>query len=680
MKISRYRIRMIVLLLAVALGGPQLSLRQANAEEAPPILIPLRNYLGASQDLVYISWKPVDFAKASRAGFSSVWIAIGPFLALSAAAQTALLNSADQAGLRSIGFIGGDPEWANPQRPDLRAAAAAEYRRLAQVLTVYAQPRYSRVRFTFVVDVEPHTRSWWDGDLTAYSDLLERSILPEVQQFAAQFPEYTTQPLLTRLEPFWWENGRVTESGKTIRGLRDFPSVVASMTYRDVAWQITDVSQAVRRRARQSGALKLFLGVETKPEGPGVPAYITFHGELERLPEEVVTSFGQMPVADRALFGGVFIHSGRDEADGVLNALALPSAAEDTNAAEAVVQGRVTDNAGAPLAGVQVRAQVIGSLERRPDALEINSSYSYYRGQTQYAVTDAGGNYSVKVWLPEGIAKKYLFAEMTAARMYGPPFYAMKRKFVSLAGTGAPRVIPLGLALPPVSSGFAAFVTGTFRDAESSKPLRASSAQFTTRAGTCGPLNTGAEGTFFGVVPLGLADETVMTQPPYYPRVLAGGRDGDSALAYEYVESHAALASGMRSGAKYSLVFDLKRKNTSKQKAAVAGRVIDARTGKPVVNALVELDSGFGYAQRVSYAVTDPFGYYEINAAELFPSDTGGINGGPSPAPTYAHLRTSGSFRSYEDPASPFLAQDADILGRVREGEVYQRDFSMAPR
>ncbi|MBI3616318.1 MAG: hypothetical protein HY211_07375 [Candidatus Omnitrophica bacterium] len=284
-------------------------------------LTSLASCLGPERELSFVSWEPIDFQKAVQAGFTTVWIGTGSLLRRPPEEQRAILQQASRAGLRTLGFIGGDPEWVNPDRPHIREKVAGEYDRLTKVLETFLAQDAGNLRFAFATDIEPHVRNWWDGNLTAYSDLLEQVVIPTIEPFARKHPDRVRDPFLTRFEPFWWDNGRRTDSGKFIYGLRDFPSDVASMTYRNTAEQLDEVSRSIRRRVQRTQEMGFLLGVETKPPGPGIPPHITFYGRLRELPGELVHIIQRMSQQDRDHLRGVFIHSGRTEAEQLLNNL-----------------------------------------------------------------------------------------------------------------------------------------------------------------------------------------------------------------------------------------------------------------------------------------------------------------------------------------------------------------------
>lgn len=287
------------------------SLVQASTVRSQGALAPLADSLGPDRELGYVSWKPVDFEKAVRAGFSTVWLGNGSFLGLSAQEQVAVLNRASQAGVRTLGFIGGDPEWVNPSRPEQPDFVADEYRRLTQALAASPSALLGDLKFAFAVDIEPYVRDWWTGDMAPYSDLTEQTLLPILRDYAQRNPGRVSGDLLTRFEPFWWENGHVTESGKTIQNLRDSGSdVVASMTYRNTAQEIANVSSAIRRRVEQKPGMRFLLGAETKPPGPGIPAHITFYDQWDKISSELMAAISAIPAAHRQGLKGVFIHSG----------------------------------------------------------------------------------------------------------------------------------------------------------------------------------------------------------------------------------------------------------------------------------------------------------------------------------------------------------------------------------
>lgn len=306
--------------LALAIG---LVMARAPFVHAERALDPLIRVLGPDAEVGYVSWKPVDFRKAAAAGFTTVWLGVGPFLGLPAEEQLSILSRAEESGLPRLGFIGGDPEWVNPKFPGKAEKAVREYRHLADVLEDFIRRTPSgRMRFVWATDIEPYVKKWWDGDLAPYSALLGKAVLPPLKELSARYPG-RVEPLLTRFEPFWWENGHVAESGKTLRGLRDFPSVVASMTYRNTAAELLNASRSVRQRARQADGLSILLGVETKSPAPGVPEFITFSGHLDEIPEQLIGAIQALPSEDRENLQGIFIHSGKKETDQILDDLLL---------------------------------------------------------------------------------------------------------------------------------------------------------------------------------------------------------------------------------------------------------------------------------------------------------------------------------------------------------------------
>jgi len=279
-------------------------------------LAPLVEYLGRDRDLALVSWKPVNFEKAVRAGFTSVWIGNRSFLQLSERKQQKLLDEANGAGLRVLGLIGGEPSWANPRLPNRKEHVRKEYRALTARLS---QKRLGRLKIGFATDIEPYTQNWWDGDLGFYSDLIQDSIAPIVRKFSRRHPGRVLKEI-RRFEAFWYENGHVSRS-RMLRNLRDFPSVVASMTYRNNPVQLESVSERVRRRARQASGLRYLLGAETKPAGRGIPPHITFHGQLDQISFVFIQTMDGFSDEDWKNLAGIFIHAGKAEVDRVLDAL-----------------------------------------------------------------------------------------------------------------------------------------------------------------------------------------------------------------------------------------------------------------------------------------------------------------------------------------------------------------------
>ncbi len=318
-RILRRPIRFILVLAGMSIAAG-LASPPAFSETKNKPLAPLAKYLGPHAEIGFVSWKPVDFKKAAEAGFTTVWMGTRNLLELPEQEQQEVLQQADQSGLRRIGFISGDPAWLNPNFPSGFQKARAEHEQLSATLERYFKTHHGVMKVVLAVDIEPYVKRWWDGDLARYSDLLDTGVVPIVSQLANRYPD-RVEKTVTRFEPFWWENGHITDSDKTVRGLRDFPSVVAVMSYRNSAEGLFDVSSHVRKRARQADGMTILLGAETKPPGTGIPEFITFHGRENILAAELVRALSAMPLEDRKRFQGVFIHSGKKEADSVLSIL-----------------------------------------------------------------------------------------------------------------------------------------------------------------------------------------------------------------------------------------------------------------------------------------------------------------------------------------------------------------------
>lgn len=281
-------------------------LTPSEAAQPGPVgaLVPLREKLGVQRQLGMVIWDPRDllrlqdfFPLAVRAGVNTVWISGYRFRSMSSRQQQTLLTRASQAGLPVLGFIDGNDDW-----PEQRVLVANHYRALIERL---ASLNLGNLRVEFAVDVEPYTRQGWSGDLTGYMDLIEQVILPQIVAFARQSRQVV--PGLVRFEPWWYENGRKTDSGATLRGLRAIPRTdIAAMTYRDAAEDIAASSEIARRRAREEGAT-FQIGVETIPsEAVGTPSF--YQKEVEIGPA-LLGAIQAMPQTDQARLRGAFIHA-----------------------------------------------------------------------------------------------------------------------------------------------------------------------------------------------------------------------------------------------------------------------------------------------------------------------------------------------------------------------------------
>ncbi len=307
---------------AAVLGGELLE--EDAAAQAPQkaegALAPLAARLGKDAELGFITWEPIDFTKAVRAGITTVWISGHDFLQRAPAERQKILDRASDAGLGTLGFIDGDPSF---RRRDKHRDAQALYTRLTQTLL---QRNPGKLRIAFAANVEPHGDPRWNGDLTDYSDLMEKVILPTIQEFADQASrrfgrEVVVGPRLTRIEAFWYRNGQTTDDGRRIRGLRETKdSRLAIMSYRGTGAETFAISTHGRARV-QNTEMKLLLMAETLPPGPGIPKHITFHGRWNQMGTELVEAIdGVIKAAgDEKYLGGVIIHSSWQQAERVLD-------------------------------------------------------------------------------------------------------------------------------------------------------------------------------------------------------------------------------------------------------------------------------------------------------------------------------------------------------------------------
>lgn len=297
---------------AAATLAPQFyGLTQAQVAQPEPVgaLVPLRQRLGPTRQLgVVVGSDPGDlllladfFALAVKAGVDTAWISGYRFRQMTGAQRQQIATAASTAGLKTLGFIDGNYDWAESQRfvenhyDDLTAKIASL--------------NLGNVRVAFATDIEPYTQTGWNGDLTGYSALLENVILPRIRAFYQAQPSRAEQgrPLLVRFEPWWYENGRRTDLGATIRGLRQIAGTeIAAQTYRDTAAAISDISRVVQGRAAADG-VTYQLGVETIPAAvAGAPSY---SGKPLEIGPDLLAVINAMSSENRERLGGVYINA-----------------------------------------------------------------------------------------------------------------------------------------------------------------------------------------------------------------------------------------------------------------------------------------------------------------------------------------------------------------------------------
>ncbi len=306
------------LLTAILLCG-LLSCEQPAQAASTSSLAALRRQLGPERTLGIIVWDPKPILKlpdffplAVRSGIDTVWICGYPFRALNRTQKQTILTAASDAGLKTIGFIDGDVGW-----PEQSEFVAYHYRDLTSQLS---RLDLGRLHLAFATDIEVYAipakdrqaGRIWDGRLERYITLLKETVLPPIEAFSRQkrHPDggFVVQgSLLTRFEPWWYQNGRRTEQGVTVSGLGPVERTeIAAMSYRNKVADLLQVSRIVRQRAAEDSVAFLF-GVETIPaKEAGAPSFAGKEGTIGPVLLQVCDQFS---LEDQKRLGGVFIHT-----------------------------------------------------------------------------------------------------------------------------------------------------------------------------------------------------------------------------------------------------------------------------------------------------------------------------------------------------------------------------------
>jgi len=300
-------------------------------------LVPLREALGPKKQIGIIPWGPDNaedlaqlselFSLTAKTGGDTVWISGFRFSKLTRAQQQAIVTQAVKAGIKTLGFIDGNFDW-----PENAAFVRNFYQTLTSSLT---KLNLGKLKVAFATDIEPYNipadeikaGKKWDGNMKPSMDLIEKITIPILEGFSRANRGVVAGPLLTRFEPFWYENGRKPDDspaivkGSVIKGLRRIPRTeIAGMTYRDNADGIAEVSKVVRKRAAEDrGTFQ--VGVETIPkEEAGTPS---FNGKEAAIGPELLTFYKGLDREDQQRLGGVYIHTANvTEAIRVLQAIA----------------------------------------------------------------------------------------------------------------------------------------------------------------------------------------------------------------------------------------------------------------------------------------------------------------------------------------------------------------------
>lgn len=316
------------------------------------------------------------------------------------------------------------------------------------------------------------------------------------------------------------------------------------------------------------------------------------------------------------------------------------------------VTGRVivqTTDTFALVSGATVRIEAVASMyggvvEEAPDRFPL--------GPRAVVTSNKDGVYTATLDIPDGIPAKHLYAQLIAADLKTGSGTA--HVLVPLVGTGDLKQ-DLFLKFP---SG--AFVKGVVRDKRTGERLRAvtvSAAILFSTGG--GRWLTDADGEYFGLL-YGVGTEptdTIFFVPGYQPFNMKNG------IRYQPVSRTQRTVSGKLQVVNFELV-------PSASQLSVVGRLINATTGAPIANALVEARLSDGWGSHSHYALSDLYGRYQLMTAAQ-----------PQGASVRSLVvRTNGAYLAFDDPTAPFQGSTSDLTGRVIEGDVYQHDLALVPR
>ena len=279
----------------------------------------MREQLGAQRRIQLVVWDPRPLLKLPyffrltvHAGVDTVWICGFPFRQMNKEQKQSILKQASDAGLPTIGFIDGDYDW-----PQQRKFVEYHYKDLTSQLT---KLELGNLHVAFAVNVEVYAipaakrvaGKSWNGDLSSYIDLLRDLVLPQLEVFARKKvrpdgESVVRMPLLIRFEPWWYRNGRPTEDGVPMYGLRPLNNTgLAAMTYRNTPDEIYTFSEIVRRRSMLE-RVPFYLGVETIPSA--ISKTPSFAGREILIGEALSETCRRFSGEEMESFGGFFIHT-----------------------------------------------------------------------------------------------------------------------------------------------------------------------------------------------------------------------------------------------------------------------------------------------------------------------------------------------------------------------------------
>ncbi len=291
--------------------------QEGKAVQPKGALSLLAKELGGRSDLSIIVWDPSSigglpgfFDRAVQAGVTRVWVSGFRFNQMDNARQKAFFNQARVSGLRSIGFIDGNYDWANNP-----AFVKSHYEKLIVTLTQFHNDKLlGRLKIVFAADIEPWTGpngKNWNGDFKPSTDLVCNCVIPEISGFAQRTGRVDRTNLITLVMPFWSQNGTKLDNDLVVKGVEDLPNTtLALMSYRNSALEIESVLNDTRSRLRTTPArdLRWAFGGETLPPGEVGGQHVTFHGRLKRVPLELLRVIRRLSESERKQLDEVFIH------------------------------------------------------------------------------------------------------------------------------------------------------------------------------------------------------------------------------------------------------------------------------------------------------------------------------------------------------------------------------------
>jgi hypothetical protein len=329
-------------------------------------------------------------------------------------------------------------------------------------------------------------------------------------------------------------------------------------------------------------------------------------------------------------------------------------------AGSVLVEGKIADPHGAPVAGATVQAELSG-------AVFLAWLHGYWAtGQHRTTTSGADGSYAVRLDIPEGVPRERLGVRVRAAKLGGPPYYYARIRGGSLHNTSGSARLEINLAIGP-SLAHAAFLAGTVRDREDLTRLQGVHVLTTSDLALT---ITNADGDYFDVVPLeSEAQSKTICVEPFFTQLEVVIPNGVA-----YAEQCQTVE--LQSGQSVTLDFSLARVEPQTE---IVGRVTDRLTERPIPSVQVLMKAlipGPGASPRL-VAVTDLFGRYHLSVP--FMSFTGDWR-----VDALSVSTTGAFFFDGEREYSPYLTERLDVTGRlvnkdgtIRTGEIIQADFAL---